>query len=40
MKHSNSAAWVVILAGVVAALQVGKLPPALPVLQALSLIHI
>jgi len=34
MKHSNSAAWVVILAGVVAALQVGKLPPALPVLQA------
>lgn len=26
-------AWVVLLAGVVAALQVGKLPPALPVLQ-------
>ncbi len=34
MTHSKSAAWVVITAGVVAALQVGKLPPALPVLQA------
>lgn len=29
-----SAAWVVVLAGVVAALQVGKLPPALTALQA------
>ena len=27
------AAWIVILAGVSAALHVGKLPPALPVLQ-------
>jgi MFS family permease len=34
MTHSKRAAWVVIAAGVVAALQVGKLPPALPVLQA------
>ncbi len=30
----NGAAWIVILAGVSAALHVGKLPPALPVLQA------
>lgn len=34
MTASQRAAVVVILAGVVAALQVGKLPPALPVLQA------
>lgn len=34
MTHSKSAAWGVIAAGVVAALQVGKLSPALPVLQA------
>ena len=34
MTHSKRAAWVVIAAGVVAALQVGKLPPALPALQA------
>ena len=34
MKHSPWAARVVIASGVVAALQVGKLPPALPVLQA------
>lgn len=31
---SPRAAWLVVLAGVVAALQVGKLPPALPALQA------
>jgi MFS family permease len=31
---SPFAAWTVVLAGVVAALQVGKLPPALPALQA------
>lgn len=30
----HRAAWLVVLAGVVAALQVGKLPPALPALQA------
>lgn len=32
--HSLAKAWLVILAAVVAALQVGKLPPALPALQA------
>ena len=32
--HSLATAWLVILAAVVAALQVGKLPPALPALQA------
>jgi MFS transporter, CP family, cyanate transporter len=31
---AHRAAWLVVLAGVVAALQVGKLPPALPALQA------
>jgi MFS transporter, CP family, cyanate transporter len=31
---SPFAAWTVVLAGVVAALHVGKLPPALPALQA------
>ncbi|WP_090043704.1 CynX/NimT family MFS transporter [Limnohabitans sp. 2KL-27] len=31
---AHRAAWLVVLAGGVAALQVGKLPPALPVLQA------
>ena len=30
----HRAAWLVVLAGGVAALQVGKLPPALPALQA------
>ena len=34
MPRSDRAAWLVVLAGVVAALQVGKLPPALPALQA------
>ena len=34
MNSSGRAAWLVVLAGGVAALQVGKLPPALPVLQA------
>ena len=33
-QPSPFAAWTVVLAGVVAALQVGKLPPALPALQA------
>ena len=33
-SSSERAAWLVVLAGVVAALQVGKLPPALPALQA------
>lgn len=32
--RSDRAAWLVVLAGGVAALQVGKLPPALPALQA------
>lgn len=32
--RTNRAAWLVVLAGGVAALQVGKLPPALPALQA------
>jgi CP family cyanate transporter-like MFS transporter len=32
--RSDRTAWLVVLAGVVAALQVGKLPPALPALQA------
>jgi MFS family permease len=31
---AQRAAWIVVLAGGVAALQVGKLPPALPALQA------
>ena len=46
-QGSVSAAWLVVLAGVVSALQVSKLPPALTALQAdlgltlvLSLIHI
>jgi MFS family permease len=34
MNSSERAAWLVVLAGGVAALQVGKLPPALPALQA------
>ena len=34
VKNPKAASWVVIAAGVVAALQVGKLPPALPALQA------
>lgn len=34
IQPSRFAAWTVVLAGVVAALQVGKLPPALPALQA------
>ena len=33
-KPDHRAAWLVVLAGGVAALQVGKLPPALPALQA------
>ena len=33
-RCSDRAAWLVVLAGGVAALQVGKLPPALPALQA------
>lgn len=33
-RRADPAPWLVVLAGVVAALQVGKLPPALPVLQA------
>lgn len=33
-SSAERAAWLVVLAGVVAALQVGKLPPALPALQA------
>ncbi len=32
--HPHRSAWLVVLAGGVAALQVGKLPPALPALQA------
>ena len=32
--HHNRSAWLVVAAGGVAALQVGKLPPALPALQA------
>ena len=32
--HPRAAAWIVILAGVSAALHVGKLPPAIPALQA------
>jgi len=32
--RAHRAAWLVVLAGGVAALQVGKLPPALPALQA------
>ena len=32
--RADRAAWLVVLAGGVAALQVGKLPPALPALQA------
>ena len=36
---AQRAAWVVVLAGGVAALQVGKLPPALPALQALLQVH-
>jgi len=31
-KRSQAAALIVIVAGVVAALQIGKLPPALPAL--------
>jgi MFS family permease len=34
MNPSKSTAWIVVMAGGVAALQVGKLPPALPALQA------
>ena len=33
-SRADHTAWLVVLAGVVAALQVGKLPPALPALQA------
>jgi len=33
-RRADRAPWLVVLAGVVAALQVGKLPPALPALQA------
>ena len=33
-RSQYRAAWIVVLAGGVAALQVGKLPPALPALQA------
>jgi MFS family permease len=33
-RSQSRAAWLIVLAGGVAALQVGKLPPALPVLQA------
>ena len=34
VKQSQAAAMMVIFAGVVAALQIGKLPPALPALSA------
>lgn len=33
MKQTSAAPWLVILAGIVAAMHIGKLPPSLPILQ-------